>query len=205
MGSIAGYLLGKAKNATKAVVRIAGGFTAASLVTLYVDQNIVGVRIAHGPSMSPLLNKIEFTEAKFADRKNPNRDSLNRNDIVILKRKFELERGDVVVLEDPKRKYNTLIKRVVALQGDQIVPLGFNDVLLDPVTLQEGEAWVESDAGGFKWRDSNLFGPIRLEAIEGKAIFATSTFPLSWVTETRRIVSEVPESAQTRVTVAHHG
>jgi hypothetical protein len=155
--------------------------------------------------MSPLLNKIEFTQAKFADRENPNRDSLNKNDIVILVRKFELERGDVVVLEDPKKKYNTLIKRVVALQGDQIVPLGFNDVLLDPVTLQEGEAWVESDAGGFKWRDSNLFGPIRLEAIEGKAIFATSTFPLSWVTETRRIVSEVPESAQARVTVAHHG
>ena len=73
MGFIAGYLLSKAKNATKAFVRLAGGFTAASLATLYVDQNIAGARIAHGPSMSPLLNKIEFTEAKFADREHPNR------------------------------------------------------------------------------------------------------------------------------------
>jgi len=205
MGFIARYLLGKAKNATKAFARVAGGFAAAGLATLYLDQNIAGARIAEGPSMSPLLNKIEYTEAKFADIEHPNRDSQNRNDLVILIRKFELERGDVVVLEDPKRKYNTLIKRVVALEGDQIVPLGFNDVLLEPVTLQEGEAWVESDAGGFRWRDSHMFGPIRVETIEGKAIFATSTFPLSWLTETRRIVSEVPESAQARLTVAHHG
>ena len=48
------------------------------------------------------------------------RDVQSRDDLVILKRKFELQRGDVVVLEDPKKKYNTLIKRVVALQGKYV-------------------------------------------------------------------------------------
>ena len=47
----------------------------------------------------------------------------------------------------------------------------------DPVKLLEGEVWVESDAGGFGWKDSNLFGPIRVETIKGNVSVEIESFP----------------------------
>jgi len=205
------FLIQHALNFSKKLARnaltVGGSAAAAGLAYLYIDQNIGGLRQVDGPSMSPLLNKYEYSLEKFKD--NPNspgdRDLTNRIDNILFVRKFDLKRGDVVILEDPKIKHSTLIKRVVALPGDQVVPLGFNNVRKDPVKLKEGEVWVESDAGGFGWKDSNLFGPIRVETIQGKATYATGPFPhnvfFDWLLARRKIVSELPSATLERVTV----
>lgn len=191
----------------KALGKIGAGVAVGGLAALYIDQNIGGLREVDGPSMSPLLNKYEFTEEKFKDQNNNfgERDWHRRNDCVLFVRKFDLERGDVVILEDPKIKHSILIKRIIALPGDQVIPLGFNNVKKDPVKLLEGEVWVESDAGGFGWKDSNLFGPIRVETIKGKATYATGPSIHNWVYDwlfaTRRIVSEIPAETVARVVV----
>jgi len=62
---------------------------------------------------------------------------------------------------------------------------------------------VESDAG-FGYKDSNLFGPVRAETIQGKVEYAGQVYPNRLFSHTRRIVSAVPEGALGRVTVAHH-
>ena len=43
--------------------------------------------------------------------------------------------------------------------------LGVNSVRRETVKLEEGEVWVESDAG-FGYKDSNLFGPVRADTIQ---------------------------------------
>ena len=45
---------------------------------------------------------------------------MNTPDLVYFTRRFELERGDVVILEDPKSKSGFLCKRVVALGGKKM-------------------------------------------------------------------------------------
>ena len=47
--------------------------------------------------------------------------------------------------------------------------LGVNSVRRETVKLEEGEVWVESDAG-FGYKDSNLFGPVRAETIQVGAV-----------------------------------
>lgn len=195
------------KNLGGAFVKVGTSITVGALGGLYVDQNYGGLRQVDGASMSPLLNKYEYTEEKFKDQNNSfgERDWHRRNDYIFFVRKFDLGRGDVVILEDPKTKHSILIKRVVALPGDQVIPLGFNNVKKDPIKLKEGEIWVESDAGGFGWKDSNLFGPIRVETIQGKATYATGTYPHNWIYDwffaTRRIISEIPADTLARVVV----
>ena len=70
----------------------------------------------------------------------------------------------MVILEDPKSKNCYLVKRLVALPGDQIIPLGFNKERGEAVKLKEGEVWVESEAFGYK--DSNMFGPVKEDSIQ---------------------------------------
>ena len=48
------------------------------------------------------------------------RNFMNTPDLVYFTRRFELERGDVVILEDPKSKSGFLCKRVVALGGKKM-------------------------------------------------------------------------------------
>lgn len=191
------------KNRVKDVVTVVSGIAFTGLGFLYLDQHVAGFRRVDGPSMSPTLNKDEYTVEKFKDINDftAARDYMNKPDYVYFTRKFDLGRGDVVILEDPKSKNNFLCKRVVALAGDQIVPLGFNNKRKDPVKLKEGEVWVESDAG-FGYKDSNLLGPVRAETIQGKVWWATQPFPHMWLTHTRNIQSEVSVETLARVTVS---
>lgn len=70
------------------------------------------------------------------------RDWHRRNDCVLFVRKFDLERGDVVILEDPKIKHSILIKRIIALPGEYIssflnpeIFLFFQVIKLSPLVL----------------------------------------------------------------------
>lgn len=191
-----------AKGSAKDLVTYISVAAFTGLGYLYLDKHVAGFRCVEGPSMSPTLNRNEYSEEKFKDGSDftISRDCELKPDYVYFTRKFDLGRGDVVVLKDPKTKHNYLVKRVVALPGDQISPLGFNKQRKDPVKLEEGEVWVESDAG-FGYKDSNLLGPVGLENIQGKVWWAGKPLPHQWFSSFRWIQSEVPEGTLGRVTV----
>ena len=167
---------------------------------LAFDTNVAAIRKVEGPSMSPTLNKNEYTEEKFADRDNlnPTRDPITYNDLVWFSRKFELQRGDIVYVADPKRQNTSLVKRVIGLPGDTIVPLGFNQEKKDPVILSKNQVWIESDSGGFKYRDSNHFGPVHIKTIQGKASYVINPFKFRF----RTLESKVPQGSMSRLVIS---
>ncbi len=102
--------------------------------------------------------------------------------------------GDIVVLDDPDGKVDTLIKRVIAV-GDQTVDLQQGRVLVDgrvlsepythglpsypierggaqnityPITIPAGHIWVMGD-NRTSSQDSRYFGPVPLSSVHGKA------------------------------------
>lgn len=167
---------------------------------LAFDTNVAAIRKVEGPSMSPTLNEGEYTEDKFEDRNKLEavRDKIIYNDLVWFSRKFELQRGDIVYVVDPKRQNTSLVKRVIGLPGDTIVPLGFNQEEKDPVRLSKNQVWIESDAGGFKYRDSNHFGPVHIKTIQGKASYVINPFKSKF----RALESKVPPNSVSRLTIS---
>ena len=99
----------------------------------------------------------------------------------------EPERGDIVVFESVNGGEEDLIKRVVALPGDEVevrsgtllvngkpqnepylnreIP---DDSFFGPSRLSEGEVFVMGDNRANAW-DSRVFGPLPVENIEGEA------------------------------------
>ncbi|CAL1527042.1 unnamed protein product [Lymnaea stagnalis] len=110
------------------------------------------VRTVDGVSMQPTLNP-----------------DGNNTDFVLLDRRvtssLQLERGDVVSLISPKDPSQWLIKRVVAMEGDQIRAASCFEETVD---IPKGHIWVEGDNHDCSL-DSNNFGPVSLGLITSKA------------------------------------
>ena len=70
-----------------------------------------------------------------------------------------VRRGDVVVVEDPRRPGFELVKRVTAAPGD----VGPDGALLD------GRYWVEGDRMEAS-TDSRAFGPVAPASIKGRVV-----------------------------------
>lgn len=101
--------------------------------------------------------------------------------------------GEIVVFPDPTGENPTLIKRLIAVQG-QTVDIHDDAVFVDgvqldepyvygkptqilpqtarmfPYTLKSGEAWVMGDNRPNSG-DSRVFGPIAIDSIEGRGFF----------------------------------
>lgn len=73
-----------------------------------------------------------------------------------------LARGDIVVLRDPTRSVERLVKRVTGIPGDPIPPNG--------PTIPPARLYVEGDAGEGS-RDSSVFGAVDLREVEGVVWF----------------------------------
>jgi len=197
-------IIGALKWWGEGLVKTAATFLVPGLGYLYLDKHVGGGRRVEGPSMSPTLNRYEYNEDKLREEEQlpffAKRSFTLDPDYVLFTRNFVLERGDVVILEDPKSKNCYLVKRLVALPGDQIIPLGFNKERGEAVKLKEGEVWVESEAFGYK--DSNMFGPVKEDSIQGKVKWATKGYPHTWLTQTRRIHTELKQETLGRLTMA---
>lgn len=70
--------------------------------------------------------------------------------------------GDIVVLRDPSRSVERLVKRVTGMPGDRVPPA------MQPVP--PAHVYVRGDAGGVS-RDSSTFGPVVLKDVEGVVWF----------------------------------
>lgn len=183
----------------KSLARVTVKFGVGVVSYLAFDNHVATLRKVEGPSMSPTINPVEYTEKKYQDLDEINvvRELNNNPELVWFWRKFQLQRGDIVLVVDPKNPNCYIVKRLLGLPGDQIVPLGFNETPLDPVTVPEGKVWVESDAG-YGYRDSNLFGPVDIASIQGQAQFCINVLRFS----VRSLLnSSTPESLSRRLTV----
>ncbi len=103
---------------------------------------------------------------------------------------WEPERGDIIVFRSVEGEEEDLIKRVVAVPGDEVaVRQGVLDVngepqeesyvndgrsrdrsSYGPTKVSEGEVFAMGDNRGNS-RDSRFFGPVPTENIEGEAFF----------------------------------
>jgi len=179
-------------NQRRGVVRFTVKISVGCCAYLAFDEYVGCLRRVVGPSMAPTLNKIYDTDPVTRDR----RGNLNLFDeyVYFSRNTKNIERGDVVTFARPGKSNG--VKRVIALAGDTITPQVPGAGVGKPVLLNEGEVWVESDAG-FGYHDSSIFGPIKLDAIEGIGQFSFVPFEK----RPRRLSRFIPESAQIRLII----
>lgn len=93
---------------------------------------------------------------------------------VVLVQKFNLkwptslDRGDVVMFRSPTDPEKLLTKRVVAVQGDVVIPRSTSYPRSEAV-VPRNHLWVEGD-NAFHSIDSNNFGPISQALVVGKVV-----------------------------------
>lgn len=131
-----------------------------------------------GLSMQPALNP-DSTKTDYV--------FLNRWTI----RGYNFNHGDIISFVSPKHPDQTLIKRVIGLEGDELYTIGYrspvikvrinNFTILNLLSIYtciilfffinqvpDGHCWVEGDHTGHSV-DSNTFGPVSLGLITARA------------------------------------
>jgi inner membrane protease subunit 2 len=185
-------------------------FVGVSIFYLFTD-NVLSSIAVKGPSMSPTLS--------------PNSRSAGLHDRVLLSRLLpqkDLKRGDIVTFWKPHNPEEISIKRVVALEGDTVIPRDretateggyggygprknytggsgmYDGKVVEPdgrvrIVVPHNHIWVEGD----NWtasQDSNDFGPISKALLDGKALYIMRN--LVWPEE---IPKKVPGRGDTKV------
>ncbi|MCO5612089.1 hypothetical protein L7F22_066351 [Adiantum nelumboides] len=80
--------------------------------------------------------------------------------------------GDVVLFKDPLNPEQERVRRVAAIEGDQMVSTDTKDL---PFALDDGHCWVISDNESINPTtsgDSRTFGQLPMENIVGRVIYA---------------------------------
>ncbi|CAN4093250.1 unnamed protein product [Withania somnifera] len=83
--------------------------------------------------------------------------------------------GDVVVLKDPIKADDYLVRRLAAVEGYEMVSTDEKD---EPFVLEKDQCWVLADNENVKpkeAKDSRTFGPVSLTDIVGRAIYCLRT------------------------------
>lgn len=83
--------------------------------------------------------------------------------------------GDVVVLKDPIKSDDYLVRRLAAVEGYEMVSTDEKD---EPFVLEKDQCWVLADNENVKpkeVKDSRTFGPVSLTDIVGRAIYCLRT------------------------------
>lgn len=79
--------------------------------------------------------------------------------------------GDVVVLKDPEKPDNYLVRRLAAIEGYEMVSTDEKD---EPFILEKDECWVVAENEKMKAKeanDSRTFGPVQMTDIVGRVIY----------------------------------
>ncbi|XP_019161434.1 PREDICTED: uncharacterized protein LOC109158067 [Ipomoea nil] len=79
--------------------------------------------------------------------------------------------GDVVVLRDPVKHDNFLVRRLAAIEGYEMASTDEKD---EPFVLEEDQCWVVADNENIKPKDANdsrTFGPVCMADIIGRVIY----------------------------------
>ncbi|KAK7245362.1 hypothetical protein RIF29_40202 [Crotalaria pallida] len=79
--------------------------------------------------------------------------------------------GDLVVLKDPMKPDNYLVRRLTAFEGYEMVSTDQKD---EPFVLEKDQCWVVADNVNLKAKeanDSRSFGPANMTDILGRAIY----------------------------------
>lgn len=83
--------------------------------------------------------------------------------------------GDVLVLKDPEKRDDLLVRRLAAVEGYEMVS---KDEKEEPFVLEKDECWVLSDNEALKpkeAKDSRTFGPVHMSDIIGRVIYCLRT------------------------------
>ncbi|XP_047327545.1 mitochondrial inner membrane protease subunit 2-like [Impatiens glandulifera] len=83
--------------------------------------------------------------------------------------------GDVVLLKDPDNSENYLVRRLAAIEGNEMVSTDEKD---EPFVLEKDECWVLSDNEALKSKeakDSRTYGPMSMTDIVGRVVYCLRT------------------------------
>ncbi|KAL1826016.1 hypothetical protein DCAR_0314220 [Daucus carota subsp. sativus] len=83
--------------------------------------------------------------------------------------------GDVVVMKDPEKSENHLVRRLAAVEGYEMVS---KDEKEEPFVLEKDQCWVLADNENLKpkeAKDSRIFGPVPMTDIVGRVIYCLRT------------------------------
>ncbi|KAL4527365.1 hypothetical protein Ndes2526B_g08936 [Nannochloris sp. 'desiccata'] len=130
---------------------------------------VAGFHRCVGPSMMPALNPPGFSS----------------EDLILAERLsfrlYKYHRGDVVLFRSPTHPNETLIKRIIGLEGDWIsIP---NSSKIE--RIPKGHCWVEGDNNTNNASEENFnlsddsrtqYGPIPLALLKGRAIWICYPF-----------------------------
>ncbi|OVA02392.1 Peptidase S26A [Macleaya cordata] len=83
--------------------------------------------------------------------------------------------GDVVVVKDPEKSDDYLVRRLAATEGYEMVS---TDEKEEPFVLEKDQCWLLSDNEALKpkeAKDSRTFGPVPMTDIVGRVIYCLRT------------------------------
>lgn len=99
--------------------------------------------------------------------------------------------GDVVVFKDPSDLEKEQVRRVAAIEGDEMVSTDEND---KPFELEQGSCWVLCDSSSVNAKsagDSRAFGPVSMRNIVGRVIYSSrSSFDHGQVTNSEEAMRQ---------------
>ncbi|CAF9928608.1 MAG: hypothetical protein GOMPHAMPRED_005178 [Gomphillus americanus] len=125
-------------------------------VMIIIKNNVVKVASISGPSMYPYLNSNYNT-------------SLQKDQVLLSMWKpwQNIQRGQLIAFWAPHDPEKVVVKRVIALEGDEITTRAPYPVAKE--IIPSGYVWVEGDVQDrHKSLDSNTYGPISKSLIVGQ-------------------------------------
>ncbi|MCJ1474516.1 hypothetical protein MMC13_003174 [Lambiella insularis] len=134
-----------------------GAFATWVPMIVFFKDNVAQPMWVTGPSMYPFLNT--------------DYNSTTRKDVVFVNMWAPykgLQRGMIVAMWSPYHPENMIVKRIIALEGDEVVtrkPYPGGETALVPL----GHVWVEGEnPEDNKTLDSNTYGPVAKSLIVGQ-------------------------------------
>ena len=120
---------------------------------MIADKYTFKVVATQGPSMAPIFD--------------------SRNTLVLLDcfttrfiRRYQPHIGEIVVMQNPFKPGCTIVKRVIALEGEYAEFFSYKTSQMEKVLVPEGHIWVEGD-NKENSKDCRDFGPISLNLLDG--------------------------------------